>query len=760
MKLSVPARAALLAACLVNASLADSDFVGAEACATCHESEYRAWQGSQHEMAMQHATAETVLGNFDDATFAAHGVSSRFFRRDGRFFVNTAGQDGSLHDFEVAYTFGVYPLQQYLVPFPGGRLQALNLAWDARPADSGGQRWFDLYPGEVIGPRDELHWTGPQQNWNYMCADCHSTNLAKGYDPASDRFQTTWSEIDVACEACHGPGGQHVRLAQSGTEGAGPGDPGQAVLFHERQEVSWTIDPATGMARRSSPNASRTEIDVCAGCHSRRGTLAPGVAARPGFLDHFMPAFLTGDLYYPDGQIQAEDYVWGSFLQSRMFAAGVTCSDCHDPHSLQLRAPGSAVCSTCHAPAKFATREHHGHPAGSTGSDCLACHMPTTTYMVVDPRRDHSIRIPRPDLSLEFGTPNACNQCHAGKSTEWAAAAFRQSFPDVGKPFQDWARAFSQARAGLPQAEVSLLSVLHDAATPDIARATAMLELRPFLSPLSGQALQQALHDASPLVRIAALRTLEALPPANRYAFAGHLLSDPLLAVRIEAGRVLAATPAAQLDSSGAQSMKNAIADYVATQDYDADRPESRVNLGNLEAMRGHPAQAEHYYREGIERRADFSPAYLNLADLYRQEGMERESRDVLQQGLQRAPQDPSLHHALGLALVRAHELDQGIGELAQAARLAPDVARFAYVWGVALNSAGRPGEAVATLQAAQRLHPNNREMLWALATIERDRGEYARALEWAEKLLALNPTDRQADSLAQSLRAEIQARK
>jgi tetratricopeptide (TPR) repeat protein len=732
-------------------------FVGSQACASCHEEAYEAWRGSHHDWAMDHARPETVLGDFDEATVTIHGVTSRFFTRDGKYLVTTEGADGELADFEILYTFGVEPLQQYLVPFPDGRLQALSLAWDTRPAAEGGQRWFHLYPDEHIAHDDELHWTGLQQNWNYMCADCHSTQLDKGYDVEAARFETTWAEIDVGCEACHGPGRDHLRWAEldAGRQ-AQDESMGLKILLDERRGVSWPPDLESGIAQRSVPRSTDRELQVCATCHSRRGTIKPGATADPVFLDHHMPAFLTEELYHDDGQIMDEVYVWGSFIQSKMNAAGVTCSDCHDPHSQKLYAPGDQVCNQCHLPAKFAVKEHHGHPEDSTGADCLGCHMPKQTYMVVDPRADHSMRSPRPDLSLEFGTPNACSQCHADQDLQWAVDTFREMFPEPAKPYQHWTRAFRQARSGLPQAEVSLIRVVNDLSTPDIARATAVLELAPYLSPLSGQVLERALKDESPLVRIAALRTLEMLPPANRFPFAGHLLRDELLAVRAEAGRVLAGTPMNQLGVADRGALQLALKDWFDTQQFNGDRPESRVNLGNLQAQGGNAAAAEQFYRQALKLDEEFVPAYLNLAELYRNQGMEREARGVLEQGISKEPEAAALHHSLGLSLVRSGETEAAVAELRRATELDPETLRYGYVLGVAQNSTGDAAGAVKTLETVQQQHPNNRDVLFALATIERDRGELKSARGWTEKMLELNPADPGAEQLRQELDARL----
>lgn len=732
----------------------DPDYVGAETCAGCHAAEYEAWRGSHHDLAMDHATEATVLGDFDDAEITVHGVTSRFFRRDGKFFVHTDGPDGTLQDFEIGYTFGVEPLQQYLVAFPDGRLQALSLTWDTRPASEGGQRWYHLYPDEPIDHDDELHWTGLQQNWNYQCADCHSTNLRKNYDLSTDRFASDWAEIDVACEACHGPGRRHVAWANREDPDQRAAEPsmGLAVAFHDRRGVRWPIDAETGQARREGGPITRTEIQACAACHSRRGLIAEGRERDPVFLDHHMPAFLTEGLYFPDGQIHDEVYVWGSYTQSKMHAAGVTCSDCHDPHSQQLRAPGSNVCAQCHLPTTFAVTEHHGHATDSPGADCLGCHMPERTYMGVDDRRDHSVRIPRPDLSLRFGTPNACTQCHEDRDDAWAAEAFTGMFPAVGEPFQHWTTAFHQAREGLPQAEVSLLGVYGKADTPDIARATAVLELQAYLSPLSGQVIERALRDDSGLVRIAALRVLEALPPANRFPLAGHLLDDPLLAVRSEAARVLAGTPQNQMDVAARGALQRSMKDYFDIQQLNADRPESGFNLANLSMDAGNPTQAESYYRQSLERDDGFTPSWLNLSELYRNEGMTRESLATLDRGLERNPGDPALLHALGLARVRGGDTEGAVEALRKAAEAAPESARYGYVLGVALNSTGQPDAAVAALESNVARHPRDRATLFALATIERDRGNREQAMTWTRRLLERNPGDPEANQLMAEL--------
>jgi predicted CXXCH cytochrome family protein len=455
-------------------------YVGATACRQCHEPEFKTWMGSHHELAMQAAGAATVLGDFGNVKFRYAGVESTFFRRDGRFMVRTDGPDGKLADYEVKYTFGVTPLQQYLIEFPGGRRQALSIAWDARPKEAGGQRWFHLYPGEKIDHKDPLHWTGIYQNWNLQCAACHSTNLRKGYDAASNAYKTTYSDINVACEACHGPGSRHVEWAKLARPPyPAQGDKGLPIL-RSRWNEAWKRSPDAKTAERDQPAADAL-TNVCAACHARRSTIAEGGIAGAPLADTHRLALLTAPNYHADGQQRDEVYTWGSFLQSRMHQRGVTCMDCHEPHALKLRTPGNALCAGCHDAATFDTEKHHFHKAGAAGTQCVECHMPAQKYMRVDPRRDHSIRVPRPDLSDSIGSPDACTQCHTDRKPAWAAETMDQWY---GRTWRDRPQYGTTLRTAATQGAKSLPSLLalaEQPAAPAIVRATAATLAQPYV---------------------------------------------------------------------------------------------------------------------------------------------------------------------------------------------------------------------------------------------------------------------------------------
>jgi tetratricopeptide (TPR) repeat protein len=682
---------------------------------------------------MQDAAPQSVLGDFHNATFRHGGTAHRFFKRDGKFLVRTDGPDGKLAHFEIRYTFGIEPLQQYLIELPGGRLQALGIAWETAR-----KRWFHLYPGERIGHGDELHWTGRQQNWNFMCADCHSIDVRKNYDPATDAFRTTWAEISVGCEACHGPGSAHVDWARDRK-----GDPakGLTIALDERRGVSWLPDARTGSAARSAPRGSEREIEVCAQCHSRRAQISEGYQAGKPFLDYYQPSLLTAPLYHADGQQRDEVYVWGSFLQSRMHARGVTCSDCHEPHGGKLRAASpDAICHTCHAAERFAAPAHHLHVPESKGASCVACHMPATTYMVVDPRRDHSFRVPRPDLSATLGTPNACNGCHSDNTPQWAAQRIEAAHGKARKGYQKFAETLDAGRRNHPAAERMLATLAADPAAPGIARATALRELAQYASREAYASVESGARSAEALVRMAALDALAGYPPEVRVRIAAPLLEDRVRAVRMAAGLVLADVSDATLGAVRLAARAAALEEYVAAQRYSAERPESHLNLGLLALRRGDPGAAEKLYREALA--PDFPPAYVNLADLLRAQGREQEAERVLREGLSRAPRSAELHHALGLLHVRRQRYDAGLAALAQAARRAPENARYQYVHAVALHDRGKPREAVKVLEAALRRNPVDRDVLVALAQYEAGLGKREAALAHARKLVALSPED------------------
>jgi len=717
-------------------------YIGSQTCAACHTGEYKAWLDSHHRLAMQEASESAVLGDFNNAKFKHYGVESTFFRRDGKFMVRTDGPDGRLADFEIKYTFGVWPLQQYLIGFPGGRYQTLGIAWDSRTKSEGGQRWFHIYPNEKMDHKDQLHWTGLYQNWNLQCAACHSTNLKKGYDAAGDTYNTTFSEINVACEACHGPGSRHAEWAkQARAPYPQQGDKGLVVLKTNWKDA-WKF-PAKDAehAERDRP-ADTAAMNTCAACHARRSTITESVTPGAPLEDTHRLALLTPPNYYPDGQQREEDYVWSSFLQTEMHQKGVTCMDCHDAHTLKLRAEGNALCTRCHSAALVDTEKHHFHKPGTTGGQCVECHMPAQNYMVIDARRDHGIRVPRPDLSSSLGSPNACTQCHAGRKPEWAAAAMDKWY---GKSWRARPQYGTTLHAGATQgakALPSLLSLAGDPAAPSIVRATAAEMARPYVSLGTLPALRNLLAHSDPMLRIAVLGLLEPFEPAVRAQAAAPLLADPVRGVRVEAARILADVGHDRLSPEQRGNRDKAIGEYVESLRQDFDWPAANVSFGNLRMRQGRPEEAIAAYDRALSLDARYIGGYINLADAYRQQKREGDAEKVLRSGLALLPRAADLHFALGLLLVRKGDKAAALKELAAAAMLAPDNARYSYVHAVGLHSAGRRSEALAMLRAADARHPYDLDILGALISMNREAGNVRDALLYARKIAEVFPDD------------------
>jgi tetratricopeptide (TPR) repeat protein len=710
-------------------------FVGGSACIDCHETEYVRWKGSDHDKAMDVATDSTVLGDFDDATYTRYGVTSRFYRRDGKFLVYTEGPGGEMAEFEVTHVFGHDPLQQYLVPFPGGRLQTLNLSWDVER-----QEWFSQYPDQNIPADDWLHWTRNAQNWNGMCAECHSTNLKKGYDPVSDSYETTWTDIDVNCEACHGPGSKHVAWAE--------------IAPMARPDVE-----NMGLDVRTSRVSPKQVVELCAPCHSRRAELGDYDHTGAELLDHMLPSLLEDGLYHVDGQILDEVYVYGSFLQSKMYAREVSCLDCHDAHSMQLHRPGNQLCTSCHQPEVYDAASHHFHKKEvdgqpSDGAQCVKCHMVEKPYMVIDWRADHSLRVPRPDLSAELGTPNACTQsgCHADKPLQWSIDAFTEWYGRARKPH--FGTAFAAAREGDASAEPELRRIAGSDLYPPIVRSTALELLTGMGSEAGIDVVRAALNSDEPLERRTAGVSLP-LSSEDDIQRLTPLLSDPVKAVRMAAVVRLAPVPREQLQPYQREAFDAAVAEYRQSMAYTLDFASSAFNLGNLEAALGNAGAAERYYLDALAIDDLFSPAKLNLAILLSGQRQNDQAAGLLLEVIRDYPDHVDAHYSLGLLYAEMGRLQEAADLLARTAELQPSNARTFYNLGLLLQQLGRLDEAEQRLRQALTLEPYGLPYLHAYADHLYRRGRYRDALVVAEQMIALYPDQQVGHQLKAAIERE-----
>ncbi len=732
----------------------DLGYVPADTCSQCHEDQARHWSNSDHAWAMKPADESAVLGNFDDAQFDDGAVQARFFRRDEGFWVSIEGETGEMEEFPIAYTFGYFPLQQYLVRLSRGRLQSLTVAWDSRPQEEGGQRWFSLYPGEKFAPDDALHWTGRYQNWNAMCADCHSTFLSMNYDAKTDSFATTWQEQNVGCQGCHGPGRKHVEWAQ--------GDLSASADKPDAKGMGLTVD-FKGMD-------SNKVVETCAYCHSRRQSLKDGQHAHEAYLDKALPSTLGAGLYHPDGQIEGEVYVYGSFVQSAMYKAGVACLDCHDPHTTEVLAQGNTLCTRCHNEAppprfpqilamNYDSPEHHKHPQGSSGAQCVNCHMPETTFMVVDPRRDHSLRIPRPDLTLTTGSPNACNACHDDRSAEWASTAIEQWYPSAERS-PHFASALNAFRNGEDDAIVRLARLIRDSTAPAIARATAAENLGSF-SYQAFPVLRAGLLSDEPLVQAYAAGAFAQQASGDNLALLIDLLSpDHPRAVRDQALKSLAGVPLNQFPEPVRDRVAQLRADYEKRLAELATLPGSRFNLAAYLHRDGQHDRAIEQYQAALELDPVFSPARINLAKLASERGSAELAVATLTTGadMDRIPNSDRayLAYLLALVLVESGQNEQALSRFEQATRLNPENTRAAYNQGLVLARMKQWERAGEVLQQALSRAPDDFDLLNAQVFVLFEQGRLDEALGFARTLQSAHPEDARAENLVRELERRL----
>ena len=732
---------------------AKATYVGGQTCAQCHSNHHQQWSGSHHDLAMDLATDSTVLGNFNQTSLEHFGITSTMFKDGEKFMVRTEGPDGKLADFQVKYVFGVEPLQQYMVEFDRpanlpkneiARLQVLRITWDTVH-----KRWYYLSPPDVddkLAPTDPLHWTQSGQNWNHMCADCHSTNLKKGFDVATKQYHTTFSDIDVNCESCHGPGSIHVQLANA-------------------KSLFWDRNWGYGLKQLKGQDA-KEQVENCAPCHSRRRVIHSASGLHDTYFDCFLNEPLRPETYYADGQIKDEVYVFGSYTQSKMYHKGILCTDCHDPHTTKLKFNGNNVCTSCHQHpvAKYDSPGHHFHQPGSAGAQCVNCHMPSTPYMEVDFRRDHSLRVPRPDLSVQLGTPNACTGCHVDAEripeqhraqlthySKWLAAA--DKLPEVAAELERtnrWAAElvekwygtkerpphFASALAPAWEGDLSDSTALQELvkvrSVPAIVRATALEQLRN--APTDTANLQLAirqLDDPDPQVRVTALAYCDALPVANLLQYVWPLLQDEDRIVRTEAARILAIVPPTGLTDEERQQFDSAIQEYREGLFEHADQAGSHMALallserlaaalanGNANGAEArqveHLRQAMQSYQNAIAVQPDVTGPRSNLAALLEQFG------------------DPD-----EAARLRAEELPL----MARDASMAPNMAPIQYRYGLLLYLNQQNAAAAEALQKACTLEPTNVDFRLLLTLLLEKMQRWDEAQDSVQRLLELEPT-------------------
>ena len=690
-------------------------------CRSCHTEIAAAWDSSHHAKAHRLVNPVADADAFQAARdFTINEIKYHVAWNGPRPELTETRPGGAPHQSTAEFVLGHTPLRQYVIPTRDGRYQMSELAFDPTRKD-----WFNVFGTEQRTPGEWGHWTGRGMNWNAMCAHCHLTDFRKNYDATTDTYASTWREHGVGCAQCHGD-----MTPEHASRGA----------------------KASGVAKAPpAPELRQRAQETCAPCHARNelltGEIQPGVR----YADHYrlsLPA--EPGLFYADGQMKDEVFNATSIALSRMGGkAGVTCLDCHDPHSGKTILPveNNALCLQCHggtgrqnAPPVDPTAHSH-HPAPSTGNRCISCHMPTTTYMQRDPRHDHGFLRPDPLLTKELGIPNACNGCHTDQNVDWAIARTNEWYGSKMESRQrERTRVVSAAQSLAPAAGDKLLALL---AGEDIPawRATLLLLARPYAAthPRLAAAARTALADADPLVRSAAVQVLAPLPDSA--AAIRPLLKDPMRLVRVDAESVLTNELPAESVERKELDAYHAVA---------ADQPAGRVRIAQDLFNRGRAADAEPVLRKAVEWDPNSPGIYESLGLVLNALDRSADSAAAFWRAAQLNPGDADPAFNAALAFAGSGKLPDAELALRETIRRDPRHHRAWYNLGLLLAQTKKAGEALEVLGRAETLAPQVADYPYARATVLWQRGDRGGASAAARRVLELDPAHPRARALLQ----------
>ena len=599
------------------------DYLGSAACARCHQQVYDQWEASLHVRMTKPVAEATIVGDFSDGTrFADHDRSFEFGRANGKPFMRVSFGGAPPETFRVDYTLGHKRYQGYLSTLPDGRMYVLPAFWHVES-----QRWIDWK--EITPIPDGAH--DLRQIWNSNCFNCHATNLVQGFDVPTRTYKTTWTEMGLGCEACHGPGRVHVDLIDAWRKDPALKPGGSLGIFSSRH------------------GTPRQTYDTCAYCHGNKRNLYVGFRAGDRYEDYALPFLISEPIpatdlqgeFWPDGRPNRFNRPQALTLSGCFKAGDVTCTSCHvahgssNPFSLKVDitkgASGDTLCTQCHTSFKAAAVTRHTfHNAASEGSRCISCHMSDVNWRLLIRRRDHTFQAPVPEITAAFGVPNACTTCHDNRSPEWAARQMDQWWGDGGRRKAAASIADTMYRAGSGDATVlpalarlaidrsngllirasavefieQLASGTAGAASADAQSQTsfgygvktAPIKVAPKrvqLTPSQINALIGAASDPEPTVRAQAINAMLATGDHQRVVtpIIARLV-DPARVVRARAAEALLAMGIATLPGAAGAALARAQDDFAqALRDF----PESALNhtsLGWLESERQRPLQA------------------------------------------------------------------------------------------------------------------------------------------------------------------------
>ena len=605
-------------------------------CAECHRKEYDEWAGSDHAWAWRHTNEQLDAAAFAGQRIKAHGMELEMTRGASGEFRMRDVATGKV--YTVGGVIGREPLVQYLLRWKDGGLQTPSAAWDVKRKE-----WFDVFRDDALQqarggaqrqPGEWGHWTGRGMNWESQCAWCHMSGFRKNYDVAKDTFNATWQEPGITCIQCH--------------------------------KVSATPDAEDGclVARSDRKLTPEQHDDNCASCHARREELTGTFTVGDRFDVHFrLELPKVPGVFHPNGLQLEEDYSETSFRLHKMGRTGVTCYDCHDPHSGKVTRPteNDELCLQCHGTNKsingvLAPQVGHNRLCGGKAMPCIECHMPKMTYMGRDPRRDHALHWPDPRMSIELGVPNACLNCHQDKDDRWCMEHLEKRYKEerLGK-YRHRFRAAGHAMQG--KGSVQELLAAYAAEEIPAWRATLLGLLAQFpLTPEVQAVALGATHDADALVRAAAAELLGG--DAARKA-----LADKTRSVRIAAGWSLFPDLPAN---------HPVLAEMKAAATHQADQPTGAMQLAMLAGAAGNPAQAESQYRRAVQRDPASAVARMDYAVFLAQQ---RRPVDALRQMLACTaahPQNAEAQYRLGLILTELRQYRPALRAMQKALQLDP----------------------------------------------------------------------------------------
>lgn len=686
-------------------------------CRECHAEVFAAWSGTDHANANQLIASAELEAAFaaPQDNVAGETTYRMEVRADGHHVVVGAGTAHET-DYRVHSVLGYHPSRQMLVETEEGRLQPVELTWDVER-----EEWFGVFGDEVRRPGEWGHWAGRGMNWNSMCAQCHMTGYQKNYDAATDHYASSWVEQGVSCIQCHGPT---------------PPDHGQPNAKPWRME------------RTASEQ-------TCATCHARAEALTPEYEPGSDYHDHFRLTLPTeAATFWPDGQQRDEVFNWTSVKLSRMHHAGVSCMDCHDPHTSQTILPveNNALCMQCHdnpgrtmaatgvtAPIINPTA-HSRHSAGSTGNQCVSCHMPTTNYMQRSPRHDHGWLKPDPLMTKELGIPNACNRCHTDQSVDWAVAQADAWFGDkLDSRQRQRARAVAAAQAGAVDARRVLLELLENEDIPAWRATYWDLLARTPGEPTAAvrQLAEAALTDTDPLVRAAATRFLTGDPQSASAIEA--MLSDESRLVRFDAAW---ARPRA-----AARNPRWA-AEFSAYLDLALDQPTGQLRQGQYLANLGRLNEAAAFTQRAAEWDRYSAGIHVVHAQVLQAVGDARGAANSFYRAAQLAPDDGDAMFRAGLAYAEAGMMAEAENALQQAVQRTPSLDRAWYNLGLLQIQRADTAAGLKSLARAEEIAPHVPDYPYAAATVYWQQGDRAAARAAAQRALAADPNHQPAREL------------